>query len=217
MVLCKQRQRGMTLFEITVAIALFALFTLTLTQLLMGGMRVYKRGQVLSTMRNDLKNAMETVSNDVRMAQSFPDMVIGKSNTLKFYIYPQDLTDPTKTLGKVAVTYELDSTNGLLTRTEGSSSTLLARDLLISSTATNSESYFQLVADGTNEDNPNYIVEIRLSALRYVGTDEQRLSMVTRATASALYEDSYTRNPVDMVPVVEIGDLRPPFLPRFTR
>lgn len=216
MVLNKQRQRGMTLFEITVAIALFALFTLTLTQLLMGGMRVYKRGQALSAMRNDLKNAMETVANEVRTAQSFPDMVKGKSNTLKFYTYHQDLTDPTKTGSKVAVIYELDSNNGLLTRTEGSSSTLVARDLLISSTASNSESYFELVEDGTTEDTPNYVVEIRLSALRYVGTDEQRLSMVTSATATSL-DEGYSRNPVDMVPMVEIGDLRPPCLPCFVR
>ncbi|MBQ7567262.1 type II secretion system protein [bacterium] len=204
-----RRHRGMTLVEILVAMALFSIFTLTLTQLLMGGMRTYKRGQAISSLRSDLKLAMETVANDVRVANSIGGLVGGtKSLGFNLTTYRQDLTNASQTeTTATTISYSLSADEGVLIRTVGTTSTLVARDLLVNSVAGSSESYFLLSNDESDENNPNMEVEIRLSALRYVGTDEQRLSMVTHAMASATYAATYSNKRVDMIPVKQIGDL----------
>lgn len=220
MVITRRSRKGMTLIEILVAMALFALFTLTLTQLLMGGMRTYRRGQAISSLRNDLKFAMETVANDVRVAGKIGNLVRGtKSLMFNLETRRQDLSNPIATESNVTeISYTLVPDEGVLIRKEGDVVTLVARDLIIDTIPGNSESYFELVSDGIDENVPDYQINIRLSARRYVGTDEQRLSMVTTACASsALFQDSYVRKPVDLVPIVKVGDIARPLLRRIER
>ncbi len=216
----KRRQYGMTLLELLVASGLLALFTLTLTQLLMGGMRTYKRGQAISSLRNDLKLALDTVADDVRSAKKISNNMFKNTKILNFSLetYRQDLTNAGKTESIVTtITYALVPDEGALIRSEDDKATLLARDLVIDSVPGNSESYFMFCHDETEESNPNIEIEMRLSAMRFVGSDEQRMSMVTHATATGTFADTYNRQPVDMVPLVKIGSLERPVLRSFVR
>ena len=187
----RRRERAMTLLEILIAIALFAIFTLTLTQLLMGGMRTYRRGQAISTMRNDIKNALDTIDADVRSAYKVSEDLLKGSASLEFSLYTNKQvlgsSATPRSVEEVDITYKLVADEGVLLRTEGTQTSVLARDLLVSDVMGSSESYFTLATDGTDETEPYTSIEARLTAMRYVGTDEQRMSMVTRTQVSADY------------------------------
>ncbi len=225
MVTTRRRWQGMTLIEVLVAVALFAIFTVTITQLLMGGMRTYRRGQVISTLRNDLKTALEVVSADVRSATEFNSSLVKGSKTLKLAMRCTKQTDTSNTsTEEVEVSYEIDATTGVLKRSYGATgssvSTIIARNLVAATT--DSPSYFLLVTDAsaTDDAHPFYQVETRLTASRFVGTDEQRMSMVSRAVAVSGDHSTYVAgNVIDFIPVntVKVTDLLHPMRRSFVR
>ncbi|MDQ7823008.1 MAG: prepilin-type N-terminal cleavage/methylation domain-containing protein [Candidatus Eremiobacteraeota bacterium] len=64
------KKRGFTLIEFMVACVVFALFMYTLYTLFSGGLRAYKKGEVITLLKKNASELMDYVTTDFRMADS---------------------------------------------------------------------------------------------------------------------------------------------------
>lgn len=197
---------GFTLVEVLVTIALFAIFTLTLGQLLMGGMKTFRRGQALSSIRNELKTSVEMISAELRGADSTmlyaPDPnVDGYSHkeSLSFGRWYNNPANAQSTDTIETVHYKLNVADGTLTRQDSRDEieVVVAENIVMGSglggVGEDSPSYFCLVRN-YNEDAdrgiPHHIVGVRLTGRKYVGTDEVRLTVSTETALRSGYQDA---------------------------
>ena len=193
------RQYGFTLVEILIAVTMFALFSLTLTQLLMGGLDAFKRGQVLSKLRGELTTALSFIEADLRSAtgsRAFTSPVYtSNAQVLKasFSRFIRRDTDwyVTGTVNSYKVEYSIDK--------EGDSYALnytgkdqqkykILDNVMLSSvpgqagTAGSYNSYFQWnrVNYGGNVNQvPDDVLQVRLMSGRYLGKEIMTMSMST--------------------------------------
>lgn len=225
------RTPGFSLLEILVAIGIFALFTMTLTRIMLGGMQTFKRGQAISGIRSDLRSAMDLISADFRQARpavTIPSFASGKVNswTLTFDRYADAGTGNTEP----TITYQITSANRL-TRTDlDTGQVVLVADNILTGPRLGespgvalSPSYFKWAIIPTSSyDGPQGYqfgtLEVKLMGLRFEGQQEQRMSMVTRIAQRTLQAgDLGTNTNADMQPKILLAapaDLgRPNLLP----
>jgi len=182
---------GFSLLEVLVAVGLFSIFTLTLTRLMLGGMDTYKRGQVISSLRADLRGALDLISADFRQSTNDNTSLFYNdwgSNQQTVLTFKRNVAQSGGGATEQAITYTIDSGNSILTRRQGSQTVLVAENILVgprlgeTPTSGQFRSYFRwavnpnLVAD---KDFKYFTMEVRLTGARYSGAQEQRLSMVT--------------------------------------
>lgn len=214
------RNQGFTLIELLVAIGLFALFTLTLTRLMLGGMQTFQRGQAISTIRAELRSAMDLIAADFRQASVIfdPDPKAGveKSTVLTFRRYTRAASGA---VTEVPITYVIDyKGNNTLTRHDLTTDqkVLVAENILVgahfgedeSSSLYRSYFYWAVNPGMTADTNRTFLtLEVRLTGLKYQGRQEQRLSMVTRISQRAEYRSALASK-VSLANPSDVG--RPP-------
>lgn len=190
---------GFTLVELLIAIAMFSLFSLTLTQLLMGGLDSFKRGQVLSTLRGELSTAMSLIEADLRSAtgsRAFTSPVytsnaqVLKASFSRFVRRDNDW-DVVGTVNSYKVEYSIDKEGDsyVLNYTDKDQQKYKILDnVMLSSvpgqagTSGSYNSYFQWdrVSYGDNVNKvPDDVLQIRLMSGRYLGKEIMTMSMAT--------------------------------------
>lgn len=188
------RTGGFSLLEILVAMGIFALFTLTLTRIMMGGMQTFRRGQAISAIRADLRSALDLIAADFRQSTlevTTPSYQSGKNKsfTLTFKRYSLSGT----TVSEPSITYALETATNRLTRTDLSTNqrVLVAENILTGARlgedqgASLSPSYFVWATNPNQGFDPNYdfgTMEVRLTGLKFEGQQQQRMSMVTQVS-----------------------------------
>lgn len=117
------RLRGLTLIEVIVVAFVFSLLTLTLTQIMVGGLRAWRKGQTDLKLRADARNAIDQIQSDLHQVvpagMSIPALAsASKSNELQF-------TRSNFTTGVLGapftVDYYIDNTTYQLTREDNES------------------------------------------------------------------------------------------------
>lgn len=191
-----RRRRGFTLLETLVAATLFTVFSITLSQLLMGGMATFKKGQAISSLRADLRSTLDVMARDFRSATGgdvvYPPLNAGYqkySDCLEFTRASQAAQGQPNSSVKVGdVVYTLNYANGTLVReADGADPVLLAENLLIGErigeqAGTNPRSYFAWVVNQTSDEyQRGNVMEMRLTGAKYIGTELQTMSVVTYA------------------------------------
>ncbi|MGM9999480.1 MAG: type II secretion system protein J [Candidatus Bruticola sp.] len=191
------RQRGFTLVELLIAIAMFSLFTLTLTQLLMGGIDAFKRGQVITTLKSDVKSCLTQIESDLRFANSrssFTDPVYTSGNqslSASFYRFPARDIDWTVdgststykvdyTIDKEGDTYVLNYAKKSGTKYKMIDNVMLSTVPGQAGTSGNYNSYFQWgrVSYGSNINTvPEDVMNVRLTSGRYLGKEILTMTM----------------------------------------
>jgi prepilin-type N-terminal cleavage/methylation domain-containing protein len=122
-------RHGLTLVETIVVMAVFGLLTLTITQLMTGGLRAWKKGQVRNQLRSDARYAMDQIQADFRqnttlgLGAIIPSTSATKSSTLQF---TRTKTDGTTT---ETITYTINA-NRTLTRQDNSGTTVIAENVV---------------------------------------------------------------------------------------
>ena len=219
------RRAGFSLLEVLVAVGLFSIFTLTLTRLMMGGMQTFQRGQAISVLRSDLRSALDLISADFRQSTGDPSFyaswVDKRDVVLEFRRAVFEGEDEPADL--VTITYEIDPTTNFLTRSDGTNEVLVAENILVGARPGEStapdlyRSYFRATANpdyGPEEDRDNFTLETRLTGMRYSGSQEQRLSMVTwtsqRTTRVNPTTPRLSAIAEPLAPVTDLGRPGPP-------
>lgn len=188
------RTGGFSLLEILVAMGIFALFTLTLTRIMMGGMQTFRRGQAISAIRADLRSALDLIAADFRQSTlevTTPSYQSGKNKsfTLTFKRYALSGS----TVSEPSITYALETATNRLTRTDLSTNqrVLVAENILTGARlgedqgAALSPSYFVWATNPNTGYDPTYdfgTMEVRLTGLKFEGQQQQRMSMVTQVS-----------------------------------
>lgn len=222
------RPAGFSLLEVLVAVALFSIFTLTLTRLMMGGMQTFQKGQAISALRSDLRAAMDLISSDFRQStkDSFPYDTWGagtRSLDLQFRraIFEGDNTPA----DLVTITYSIDFATNFLTRSDGTNTVLVAENILVGPrpgenvAPSFAQSYFRATANpgvGPQTDRDYFTLETRLTGMKYSGAQEQRLSMVTWTSqrTTPLLDLTSPRASAIAAPLAPVTDLARPTPPR---
>ncbi|MGM9992981.1 MAG: type II secretion system protein J [Candidatus Bruticola sp.] len=191
------KRRGFTLVELLISIAMFSLFTLTITQLLMGGIDSFKRGQVITTLKNDVKTCLTQIEADLRYANSrssFTDPVYTSGNQslvmsfYRFYARDTDWTvDGSTSTYKVDYAIEQEGDTYVLNYSKRSGTKYkMLDDVMLSTvpgqagTSGNYNSYFQWgrVSYGSNINTvPEDVMNIRLTSGRYLGKEILTMTM----------------------------------------
>lgn len=183
---------GFTLLELLVAIGLFALFTLTLSRLLMGGMQTFQRGQALSSLRSDMRSALDLISADFRQSTLnvvTPAYASGKTRSLvlTFTRAAYSSSGPTTH----SITYTIDPTTNTLTRYDSATNqtVTVAENVLVGARLGESDSpalyrsYFVWSINPNVDTGRDYAtMEVRLTGFKYRGKQEQRMSLVTQVS-----------------------------------
>ncbi len=218
---------GFTLVEVLVAVALFALFTLTLTQILIGGMRTFRRGNTISELRSDLKNALDLMASEFRAVNGVdqvfsPQVSASYSKVLNLsFNRTSQTTNNATSISTITVNYVINSTSNTLVRqVAGSNDVLIAENILVGSTLgdssldnTNPRSYFCWVTSvgvGEDKDAPNNVLEMRLTGMKYVGTEEQKLTVTTQVAVRSGDSSGGDAIAADNVPLIQAADLSEP-------
>lgn len=188
------RHGGFSLLEILVAMGIFALFTLTLTRIMMGGMQTFKRGQAISTIRADLRSALDLVAADFRQSTlevTTPSYQSGKNKSFTLTFKRYSLSG--STVSEPSITYVIEPATNRLTRTDLSTNqrVLVAENILAGPRLGESQgealspSYFQWSTNPNQGFDPNYdfgTMEVRLTGLKFEGQQQQKMSMVTQVS-----------------------------------
>jgi len=139
-------RRGLTLVETIVVIFVFALLTLTITQLLTGGIRAWKKGQAKSTLRASARTALDQVSTELRQAITFTDPSSSNDYAKKSSITFQRTTVGSLGMSTVYVSYDISGTN-LVRREAGGSDVTIAENVVATDPRDGQvKSYFQRMA-----------------------------------------------------------------------
>lgn len=217
---------GFTLVEVLVAVALFALFTLTLTQLLIGGMRTFRRGNTVSELRSDLKNALDIMASEFRAVNGVdqvfsPQVSTSNAKVLNLsFNRTSQTTNNATSISTLTVSYVINPTSNTLVRqVAGQSDVLIAENILVGaslgeSDTTNPRSFFSWVTNvgvDADRDAPNNVLEMRLTGMKYVGTEEQKLAVTTQVAVRS-GDSSGVSNDIaaDNVPLLQAADLSEP-------
>ena len=144
-----RQRRGLTLVETIVVIFVFSLLTLTITQLLNGGLRAWRKGQARFTLRTDARDALDQVQAEIRQATTAPTLSNPFSGSPTYYKTLALTRTPAGGGTTTSVTFAIDSTTRQLTRTESSVVTVLAENVVDQDSAGTARSYFTFV-DTTN-------------------------------------------------------------------
>ena len=218
------RRPGFSLVEVLVAVGLFSLFTLTLTKLMMGGMQTFQRGQGISALRSDLRQALDLFAADFRQSTNTTAAIYlwgsNQQTALTFVRNSSSVTTPTQTL-----TYTIDVPNGLLTRSDGTTTVLVAENLIVGARPGEAgipglyNSYFKWAVNpnlAADTNYPYFTMEARLTGLKYTGAQEQRMSLVTWISQRPNLDMSTTAPRMSQmgVPLAQVTDLRAPFQAR---
>ncbi|HXE71655.1 MAG TPA: prepilin-type N-terminal cleavage/methylation domain-containing protein [Candidatus Nitrosotenuis sp.] len=128
---------GFSLAEVLVVIAVFSVFTLTLANLMLGGMQTFRKGEAMTRMRQDLRSALDLISADLRQASdvSVPSTASAeKELELRFERYHSPDSD-NEGVHAHTITYEINAFTNQLTRSEewdqGGTEVLLAENILV--------------------------------------------------------------------------------------
>ena len=126
-------------------IFVFSMLTLTITQLLTGGIRAWTRGNTRMKLRADAREAVDQIQADFRQCSAVgvgvitPSAAGAPSSTLQFSRYDNTGTGTTK-----IITYTINSAARTLTRQEGTDTTVIAENVVdIDPRDNNRKSYFQ--------------------------------------------------------------------------
>lgn len=138
-------RRGLTLVETIVVIFVFSMLTLTITQLLTGGIQAWKRGNTRMKLRADAREALDQIQADFRQCSGVgvgvitPSAAGAPSATLQFSRYDNTGNGATK-----IITYTINSAARTLTRQEGTDTSVLAENVVDIDPRDNApKSYFQ--------------------------------------------------------------------------
>ncbi len=214
--------RGFSLLEVVVAVGLFSLFTLTLTRLMLGGMETYKRGQAISSLRADLRSALDLISADFRQStNNHAPIYLWGSNQQSSLTFKRHVAQSSGGATEQTIVYTLDSTKNRLTRFDGTRTVLVGENILVgprlgdAPTQGQFRSYFKWAVNPNLEADKYFTyftMEVRLTGLRYSGSQEQRLSMVTWISqrADLDMDPSLPRISGVAIPLSEITDLGRP-------
>lgn len=217
-------RRGLTLIETIVVIFVFSLLTLTITQLLTGGIQAWKRGNTRMKLRADAREAVDQIQADFRQCSGVgvgvitPSAAGAPSSTLQFSRYDNTGTGATK-----IITYTINSAARTLTRQEGTDVTVLAENVVdIDPRDSARKSYFQWQDSGlTTMGIHLYLVQDAAVQLLNAGASQSLESVTMHSGAYWAGQGpsitSPNRVPVSVVTPASLRDPRPPFrlsLPR---
>jgi prepilin-type N-terminal cleavage/methylation domain-containing protein len=127
---------GFSLAEVLVVIAVFSVFTLTLANLMLGGMQTFRKGEAMTSMRQDLRSALDLISADLRQAAgdvSEPSTASSdKSLVLEFARYHSPDSDDSD-VHTHTIHYEINAFTNQLTRSDEEEGTevLVAENILV--------------------------------------------------------------------------------------
>ena len=110
------KNRGFTLIEALIVVAIMGMLLLSLSKLTMDGIKVYKRGIIQTEMKNQIRKAMDAITSDLRQADVnytswVPDRTtdsVSPNGELEFrrYVYTGDNTAPTIAIVKYKLEVE---------------------------------------------------------------------------------------------------------------
>lgn len=119
-------KRGTTLIETIVVIAVFSLLALTITWLLIGGLRAWHRGQTRTVLRADARYAVDQIQADFRQNKSVTTpTTASQSLTLAFTRYANTIGNP-----DISITYTINTAAHTLTRQDSSGTTVIAENVV---------------------------------------------------------------------------------------
>lgn len=214
------RTGGFSLLEILVAMGIFALFTLTLTRIMMGGMQTFRRGQAISAIRSDLRTALDLITAEFRQSTSAvtsPSYPSANAKTLTLTFRRSTLSGSTVT--ETPITYAIDAATNRLTRTDLDTlqRVLVAENILTgqrlgeSQGADLSPSYFywavnpSVTSDPLQANHDSATLEIRLTGLKFEGQQQQRMSMVTQVSQRFPFDLTATNANAKLNPKVSLA------------
>ncbi len=173
--------RGLTLIETIVVIAVFALLAVTATQMLMGGVRAWRKGQMRTELRATARSAMDLILTDLRQMSSYTSpLTTSPSYDLAMVKFKRDPSsgDPTT----VSVTYTFDISNHTLIRTESSEAVVIAENVVYTDPRSGVvKSFFQWDSTYSNMKISLYVVEDATSLA--AGDEKVREDVTLTSTA----------------------------------
>lgn len=220
------RRRGFSLLEVVVAVGLFSLFTLTLTRLMMGGMETYKRGQAISSLRADLRSALDLISADFRQStNNYAPIYLWGVNQQTSLTFKRHVAQSGGGATEQPIIYTIDPSTNFLTRQDSAGTVLVGENILVGArlgeTAAQGQyrSFFRWAVNPNevaDQDFTYFTMEVRLTGMRYSGSQEQRLSMVTWISQRADPDMDPTLPRISgiAVPLSEVTDLGRPIRSR---
>ncbi len=113
MLTMSNKGKGFTLIEFMIAATIFSLFLYTLYSLFAGGLRAYKKGEAITLMKKQASNFLEWLSTDINAIDTNDPTF--SSDSMTFYRY-----NYTNTTTSYSITYQYNSSNGTITRYDGS-------------------------------------------------------------------------------------------------
>lgn len=111
------RKRGVTLVEFIVVLGLFSVLTLTLYAILSGGIRAYRKAEIITILRKNGNNLMDWLSTDLRLGTVDRDLSDTTNHKLVIVRYP--FTSESQIANNPAghlITYQYNATDCTVTR-----------------------------------------------------------------------------------------------------